>query len=151
MEVRDLCWYLTSSVFFLSTRSISWGFLNSSAVCNSSWHIIHQPYSKVTLARSVTLYQQPTHPTPILTSPPKTFRLPHNDCRPSRLYTDNNHGERDAPERRDVEGGHGGDGGGPGSSSKAQLRSGPGRHGAQEHDHLRRKVGTTVYSFGASV
>lgn len=48
--------------------------------------------------------------------------------------------QRDVPERCDDEGGHGGGGGGPGRSNKAQLRRGSGRHGAQEHDQLRRKV-----------
>lgn len=90
MEVRDLCWSLTSSEFFLYMRSISWAFLNSSAVCNSSWHKIHQRYSKVYSGSSVTLYQQPTHPTdphlPAQYFPFTSQRLPTR-----HLYTDNNH------------------------------------------------------------
>lgn len=70
----------------------------------------------------------PLHPDPY--APPKILSLTRHRQAIRHLHQTRTNGERDVPERRDVEGEHGGDGGGPGGSSKAQLRRGSGRHGA---------------------
>lgn len=133
---------VTYDFFSLSMRSnLSWSF----TFFLTAW-CVYPSYKCIPNSMILYIGSQhnfPTHSNTILTTPvllSLTPRWRHQAPVTHEVTT----GENNVPERRDVEGGHGGDGSGPRSSNKAQLRRGSGRYGTQEHDHLPREVDTCI-------